>query len=175
LRSLHKASKINKVNKISVQAVCHTTQKTQTLKSHLHSFPIFSIIGSTVACRSSIIKSIGGRLFLFRNSHDFNINCFFFVGARNCLDGRILGHLSFPQHAIRESNNKVRITESKQKLKISKYIFLFSTNNRQHIVVTKRASPLLQNCLRGPSHVGSNKENIHATLSSSVWYNIKIN
>jgi hypothetical protein len=44
----------------------------------------------------------------------------------------------FFQHGLKESNNKVRITESKQKLKISKYLFLFGTNNRQHVIVTKR-------------------------------------
>jgi hypothetical protein len=90
-----------------------------TPKSHLHSFLFISIIGSSITNSISVIKTIGARLFLLLNPPNFNINCFFWVGARESLVGCILGNIIFFQHGLKESNNNLRITESKQKLKTS--------------------------------------------------------
>jgi hypothetical protein len=87
-------SKINKVNKIFVQLVFHTT-KQRTAKSHLHSFTLFNIIGSSIVNNAGVIKTAGGRSFLFHDFCDFNINHFFNVGPRNSFDGRILSYLFF--------------------------------------------------------------------------------
>jgi hypothetical protein len=51
-----------------------------TPKSHLHSFTLFNIIGSSIANNTSVIKTVGGRSFFFHDFCDFSINRFFRVG-----------------------------------------------------------------------------------------------
>jgi hypothetical protein len=52
---------------------------------------------------ASVIKTIGNRLFLFPDLHDFSINRLFRVGTKSSLNGRILDHLLFLQCSLRKA------------------------------------------------------------------------
>jgi hypothetical protein len=123
-------AKSTKLKNIYTNSMSHDPT-THTPKSHLHSFRILSIIGSSVAYNFSVIKSTKYRLFLLHDSYDLNTNRFSGATATNSLGGCILNNLFSFQRGLRESNSKVRTSRSKQSIKINKYLSCLAwiTNN----------------------------------------------